>query len=125
MAPDKTADAIKLNLRLPKPLHKRLKQQARRNNVSLNTEIVNQLEGAEAAAVERIAETIAPLIDRAAKARLEPYFAFQTRLKKILDFFNEAHGRPPDTVKELQGWIDVKGWGIPEIWEDDLRPEEK
>jgi non-canonical (house-cleaning) NTP pyrophosphatase len=42
---DKTADAIKLNLRLPKPLHKRLKQQARRNNVSLNTEIVNQLEG--------------------------------------------------------------------------------
>ena len=40
---NKTADAIKLNLRLPKPLHKRLKQQARRNNVSLNTEIVNQL----------------------------------------------------------------------------------
>src|SRR5262249_27347695 len=39
----KTADAIKLVLRLPKPLHKRLKQQARRNNVSLNTEIVNQL----------------------------------------------------------------------------------
>jgi hypothetical protein len=125
MAPDKTADAIKLNLRLPKPLHKRLKQQARRNNVSLNTEIVNQLEGAEAAAVERIAETIAPLIDRAAKARLEPYFAFQTRLQKILDFFNEVHERPPDTVKELLGWISVKGWGIPEIWEDDLRPEEK
>jgi hypothetical protein len=125
MAPDKTADAIKLNLRLPKPLHKRLKQQARRNNVSLNTEIVNQLEGAEAAAVERIAETITPLIDRAAKARLEPYFAFQTRLQKILDFFNEVHGRPPDTVKELLLWIGVKGWGIPEIWEDDLRPEEK
>jgi hypothetical protein len=124
MAPDKTADAIKLNLRLPKPLHKRLKQQARRNNVSLNTEIVNQLEGAEAAAVERIAETITPLIDRAAKARLEP-LAFQTRLQKILDFFNEVHGRPPDTVKDLLSWIGVKGWGIPELWEDDLRPEEK
>ena len=124
MATDKTADAIKLNLRLPKALHKQLKQQARRNNVSLNTEIVNQLEGAEAAAVERIAETITPLIDRAAKARLEP-LAFQTRLQKILDFFNEVHGRPPDTVKELLGWIRVKGWGIPGIWEDDLRPEEK
>jgi len=39
----KTADAIKLVLRLPKPLHKRLTQQARRENVSLNTLIVNQL----------------------------------------------------------------------------------
>jgi HicB-like protein involved in pilus formation len=54
MAPDKTADAIKLNLRLPKPLHKRLKQQARRNNVSLNTEIVNQLEGRQSGAIEGI-----------------------------------------------------------------------
>src|SRR5262245_6085206 len=44
---NKTADPIKLNLRLPKPLHKRLKQQARRNNVSLNTEIVNQLSNAK------------------------------------------------------------------------------
>jgi len=43
----KTADRYKLVLRLPKPLHKRLKQQARRNDVSLNTEIVNQLEGRE------------------------------------------------------------------------------
>jgi len=39
----KTADAIKLVLRLPKALHKRLTQQARRNNVSLNTEIVQRL----------------------------------------------------------------------------------
>ena len=50
----KTADAIKLVLRLPKPLHKRLKQQARRNNVSLNTEIVNQLEGHEAATLQQV-----------------------------------------------------------------------
>jgi hypothetical protein len=64
---------------------------------------------------------------------LEPYFAFQTRLQKILDFFNEVHGRPPDTLRELSPdaakelllWIEGKGWGIPEIWEDDLRPEEK
>jgi len=61
----KTADAIKLVLRLPKPLHKRLKQQARRNNVSLNTEIINQLEGHEAATVERAREIIKPMIQDA------------------------------------------------------------
>jgi hypothetical protein len=59
---DKTSDAIKLNLRLPKPLHKRLKQQARRNNVSLNTQIVNQLEGSETATAKRMAEAIRPLV---------------------------------------------------------------
>jgi hypothetical protein len=58
MAADKTADAIKLNLRLPKPLHKRLKRQARVNNVSLNTEIVNQLEGRQSAVVKEAMEKI-------------------------------------------------------------------
>src|SRR5262249_19026383 len=37
------ADTTSLHLRLPKSLYKRLQRQARRNNVSLNTEIVNQL----------------------------------------------------------------------------------
>jgi hypothetical protein len=59
---DKTADAIKLNLRLPKPLHRRLKQQARHNSVSLNTEIINQLEGSEAATAKRMAEIMKPLV---------------------------------------------------------------
>jgi uncharacterized membrane protein YheB (UPF0754 family) len=54
MSESKTADAVKLVLRLPKSLHKRLRQQAARNNVSLNTEIVTQLEGAEAAAEKRM-----------------------------------------------------------------------
>src|SRR5262245_66629777 len=62
---DKTADAIKLNLRLPPALHKRLKQQARRNNVSLNTEIVNQLEGAETSMAKRMAEIMKPLFNEA------------------------------------------------------------
>ena len=57
----KTADAIKLVLRLPKPLHKRLKQQARRNNVSLNTEIVNQLEGHEAATLQQVNQRLKQL----------------------------------------------------------------
>src|SRR5262249_43509609 len=40
---NKTADAIKLVLRLPKPVHKRLKHEAAQNDVSLNTEIVHRL----------------------------------------------------------------------------------
>jgi hypothetical protein len=63
----KTADAIKLVLRLPKPIHKRLKQQARRNKVSLNTEIVNLLEGAETATAKRMAEAMKPLVQEAIK----------------------------------------------------------
>jgi hypothetical protein len=50
----KTTDAVKLVVRLPKPLHKRLKQQARRRDVSLNTLIVSQLEGRDADAAEQI-----------------------------------------------------------------------
>jgi len=55
----KTADAVKLNVRLPPTLHKRLVAQARRNKVSLNQEIVNQLEGHEATAAKEIAATAA------------------------------------------------------------------
>ena len=40
-----TDDVVKLNLRLPKALHRKLRQAAKANNVSLNTEIINQLEG--------------------------------------------------------------------------------
>jgi len=58
----KTADAVKLVLRLPKPLHKQLRQRAKLNNVSLNTEIVNQLAGAEAATIRRIMEIAQPLL---------------------------------------------------------------
>src|SRR5262245_18858648 len=72
----KTADAIKLVLRLPKPLHKRLTQQARRNNVSLNTEIINQLEGHEAATVERAREIIKPMIEEATRKATEKALLF-------------------------------------------------
>ena len=71
MATDKTADAIKLNLRLPKALHKQLKQQARRNNVSLNTEIVNQLQGYEVATVERTTEIVAAAVRAVFREREE------------------------------------------------------
>jgi Arc-like DNA binding dprotein len=50
MSANKTTDAVKLVLRLPKSLHRRLTQQAKRNNHSLNSEIVNQLQGHHAGA---------------------------------------------------------------------------
>ena len=52
-------DVTKFLLRLPKGLHKRLSQQAKRNNVSLNTEIINLLEGRGAADMETIARLAA------------------------------------------------------------------
>ncbi len=45
MSAKTTDDVVKLNLRLPRALHKKLRQAAQSNNVSLNTEIINQLEG--------------------------------------------------------------------------------
>lgn len=66
----KTAGAAKLLLRLPKPLYRRLKQRAKRNNVSVNTEIVNQLEGFEARlegeAAERTKAAVRQAIDEQA-----------------------------------------------------------
>jgi HicB-like protein involved in pilus formation len=64
---DKTADAHQFLLRLPKPLHRRLVAQAKRNNVSLNTEIVNQLEGHEAEQVQQITDIMQPLLDEAVR----------------------------------------------------------
>jgi len=45
MSAKDTDDVVKLNLRLPKALHRKLHQAAKANNVSLNREIINQLEG--------------------------------------------------------------------------------
>src|SRR5262245_10373707 len=60
-------DTIKLNLRLPKGLHRRLVQQAKRNNVSLNTEIVNQLESHESHVVKQTVEVLQPTLQDLAK----------------------------------------------------------
>jgi ribosomal protein L18E len=40
-------DVVKLNLRLPKRLHRRLQTEASANNVSLNTEILNELDASK------------------------------------------------------------------------------
>jgi hypothetical protein len=62
------ADTTSLHLRLPKSLYKNLQRQARRNNVSLNTEIVNQLAGHDAATETRLTQMVRPLIDQAVSA---------------------------------------------------------
>jgi HicB-like protein involved in pilus formation len=56
MSANKTTDAIKLNLRLPKSLHRRLTREAKENSVSLNTEIIHQLEGHDVKAFLRSME---------------------------------------------------------------------
>jgi hypothetical protein len=66
------ADTTSLHLRLPKKLYKSLQRRARLNNVSLNTEIINELEGRGSAVAQQAMETIAQaLIGPAAKAAAE------------------------------------------------------
>src|SRR5262249_57631705 len=63
------SDIVKFNVRLPKGLHRRLQRDAAKNNVSLNTEIVNRLEGSRAALVRDLVEAARPeLKDIAAEA---------------------------------------------------------
>src|SRR5262249_52021953 len=47
-------EIVKLNLRLPKDLHKRLQKAAKQKNVSLNTQIINELEGGPRFATEEV-----------------------------------------------------------------------
>jgi hypothetical protein len=63
------AETTSLHLRLPNALYKRLHRQARRNNVSLNTEIVNQLEGYEGAMVKRTTEIAATTAAQVAQSK--------------------------------------------------------
>lgn len=71
------ADTTSLHLRLPKGLYKRLQRQARRNNVSLNTEIVNRLgkseyhlQKSEAVLAIHVAEIMKPLVENAIESAL-------------------------------------------------------
>jgi hypothetical protein len=97
--PDKTAASHQFLLRLPKPLHKRLVAQAKRNNVSLNTEIVNQLETHGATTVERVAEWLKPALDDAIKEALGMAVYRTTRESRdraegFLDMLLSGRGMP-------------------------------
>jgi C4-dicarboxylate-specific signal transduction histidine kinase len=65
-------------LRIPRPLHKVLLARAQRNNVSLNTEIVNQLQEREARMAKEIAATAAKVAAKVAHEK-----AFQEALNRI------------------------------------------
>jgi hypothetical protein len=67
MSPAKASEVVKLNLRLPKNLHRRLTRDAKQNNVSLNTEIINQLEGFKPAQVEMLTEMLRVAVDKATR----------------------------------------------------------
>jgi hypothetical protein len=83
------SEIVKFNLRLPKSLHRRLQRDAAKNNVSLNTEMVNQLEGSKAALVRDLVEAARPeLKDIAAEAAglnavLDTMAGLQARLSEL------------------------------------------
>jgi hypothetical protein len=68
---------VKLNLRLPGGLHRRLQKEAELNHVSLNTEIINQLEGhrsATAKLVKEIAEQAAETASTIVAERMGTFY---------------------------------------------------
>jgi Arc-like DNA binding domain len=90
---NKTTDAVKLLLRLPKGMHRRLAQDAKRNNTSLNTEILNQLSGYGAA-----------------KARAEEAAVDHFAVKLVLHILSRVRDRPAPTTeaeRELRGVLDA------------------
>jgi hypothetical protein len=97
------ADTTSLHLRLPKSLYKRLQRAAKHNNVSLNTEIVNQLEGQSPAGVKRAMETLQPLFEK----------TVEKTLRATLQSFMEA--APGSDQQELPF----------KIWIEPTKPEQK
>jgi hypothetical protein len=86
------AHTTSLHLRLPTKLYKRLQRRAKGNNVSLNTEIVNQLEGHhEAALKDAIRVVVEPLIDSAFERATEATDVAMMRFaNKMVQRFAEA-----------------------------------
>jgi hypothetical protein len=95
------ADTTSLHLRLPTKLYKRLQRRAKGNNVSLNTEIVNQLEGHhEAALKDAIQVVVKPLVDSAFERATEAADVALQRFanKMILRLAEEEQKRATDSV---------------------------
>jgi len=90
----KTADATQFLLRLPKPLHRQMTQRAKRNNHSLNTEIVNQLEGHTAAIMKDAVKIAQPLLDGAVDRAAEA--AGYTAAECVLAFIREVVPSPSE-----------------------------
>jgi hypothetical protein len=112
------AETTSLHLRLPKGLYKRLQRQARRNNVSLNTEIVNQLEGYDAATAARMAEAMKPALDDAIETALERVTRrYPSREEIMLDMIMMGPPTMPPTPRteaELEGRLRQMGFSSDE-----------
>jgi hypothetical protein len=97
------AETTSLHLRLPKGLYKRLQRTAKHNNVSLNTEIVNQLEGHEAATATRMAEALKPALDDSIKEAIRMAYRPTSRdqFRALLDKWVAGGADPVRTEPEL------------------------
>jgi hypothetical protein len=95
---DKTADARQFLLRLPKPLHKRLLAQAKRNNHSLNTEIVNQLQWRDVKtdAMTELAKHVLDILPDDVRRRMIELIA-QTGWETVV----RAHDQPQEQKKAV------------------------
>jgi hypothetical protein len=107
---NKTTDAAKLLLRLPKPLHKRLQQQARRNNTSVNTEILNQLSGYRNAVCHaKSAEFDAHVLKTLLDALRDTWAAPMPTTEAELNRRNSAL----DTIRQIIGYMHTHADDVP------------
>jgi hypothetical protein len=88
MSPAKAPEVVKLNLRLPKSLHRQLVQAAKQNGVSLNTQIISQLGGpplpdAQEALLRSMREAVQRLLDDLEAARKKGYPAREALLALV------------------------------------------
>jgi hypothetical protein len=96
------ADTTSLHLRLPKALYKKLRRQARFNNVSLNTEIVNQLEGSDVAIAKRMAEALRPALDSVIEEAIQRATGERQHSQAELELGMILEAHAPRTEAELK-----------------------
>jgi HicB family len=136
MAPDKTSETIKLNLRLPKKLHRQLQQRASREKTSLNTSILRRLEYAlenEPTAEEyRDLRRMSEIMEQqgAPDALGQSFAAINEKLDKLIA---RAEGAPPPTpstsvinlLDALKQQIEQSSVSAPEPPTQEAEPEPK
>src|SRR5262249_61473747 len=102
--------SVKLNVRLPKGLHRRLQRDAAKNNVSLNTEIVNRLEGSRAALVRDLVEAARPeLKDIAAEAWFDRAAEPAAPAQRSAADKAERHSNAEDVLAAVQARLGALG----------------
>jgi HicB family len=105
----KKTDTVNLVLRLPKAVHKRLRQQADRHNVSLNTEIVNRLGSHEAVTMPRLRELFEKIVKEAQAA------GSQQATDILLALIRRGYSIPPDVAQIAQAVTEGAGGNISDV----------